>query len=687
MKILSLKNITGNLDLFNFNYLQFPSNLPNYRDLKPSKNLGSVFNDCHNYIYANEGFLKDKIFHEIVKLLFMKLFDERNSQYRNLKFGITQSEYDGLLSKKTHLFEERLSELFDDVKNEYSKLFTDSKLLLQPLTLAYVVNQLQFISLENTPGDIKGEAFQTFIYRYQRGDRGEFFTPHPVVRLSVNIIGPKPGEKIIDPACGSGGFLINAIDYVESKNKPFNKSEYIRNNITGIEFNPDVALSATLRITFEGGSGSEIQCANSLTNLYDFDEKYDIVLTNPPFGSKGKVDDQHALKNYELGHKWIQKDESSWYQASNILPGETPEILFIERCIKLLKPSGRLAIVLPDGLLQNSSNSYIRNWIRSRAKILGVVSVPQEAFIPYGTGIKTSILFLQKNPSIKKHIFFAKIKKIGYDVKGQTIFKKDHVGKVLIDSNGNQIIDDDIDEIVNFYSNQSKSLRNIYLIPDEEVVDRFDAEYYDPEDKRIIDELKLSGAVPLNDICEIVSNHGFFRKNPEKEINYIAISDVDYRTMQVVSNQTMKVHEAPSRAKNVVKTNDIITAISGASTGTIKHCTALITEDENGYVCTNGFAVLRNIKLINRNYLLAYMRTQIFLRQIKRLMTGHAIPSVSIEDLGKILVPIPTEEDQMIISKSVSCLQGLRRESLKKGIEITLKTEKLISEMLEKIII
>ena len=148
-----------------------------------------------------------------------------------------------------------------------------------------------------------------------------------------------------------------------------------------------------------------------------FENAFDIVLTNPPFGSKGKVEDQQLLKSYLLARRWNNTQNGVWKATRNVLQGQSPEILFIEKSLKLLRPGGRMAIVLPDGLLQNISNSHIRFWIRSQAKVLGVVSIPQEAFVPYGTGIKTSLLLLQKLPSNTGKVFMARIQKIGYDVK------------------------------------------------------------------------------------------------------------------------------------------------------------------------------------------------------------------------------------------------------------------------------
>jgi type I restriction enzyme M protein len=663
-----------------------PATLPRPHELCPATNLSAVFDECHNYIYANEGLLKDKIFHEIVKLLIMKLYDEQNNAKRGLQFGITSSEYRNILANRPNDFEPRIRKLFDTVRSKYGSLFSDDALKLKPLTLAYIVGRLQYISLAQTPGDVKGEAFQAFIYRHQRGDRGEFFTPHPIVRLAVEMIAPRPNEKIIDPACGSGGFLIQAISYICRNYPNIDKPTYVRERICGIEFNPDVALSAMIRLAFEGGAGTEIICANALVENEQFNNAFDIVLTNPPFGSKGKIEDQRILKSYLLARKWNRTSNDEWEVTRSVLAGQSPEILFIEKCLKLLRPGGRMAIVLPDGLLQNVSNSHVRFWIRSQAKVLGVVSIPQEAFVPYGTGIKTSLLLLQKLPAIANRVFMAQIQKIGYDVKGQPVYKRDESGKFVRTSAGLPVIDDDVDEIARAYhrlqnGNFEFESDTIYSVPEKMLNARLDVEHYHPKDRKLLEHLQANGAKPLGEIADILNETDDFRLASNGDIRYIAISDVDARTMQVVSQQIIKPHEAPSRATYRVRQGDIITAISGASTGTPRHATALITEDEDGAICSNGFAVLRNIHGVEPLFLLAYMRTEYYLRQVRRLMTGHAIPAISIDDLAKVLVPVPPVEIQKKIADEIAIILAMRKEALKTGERVVKETESFIGQL------
>mgnify|MGYP001579649021 CR=1 FL=1 len=662
----------------------FPNQLPTFDKLQPSHNLLAIFDDCHNYIYANEGLLKEKIFHEMVKLLVMKLHDEQTNYEGNLQFGITAYEYKCLLSDMPSSFNDRINYLFDSIKDKYKNLFTDNKLKLKSLTLANIIGRLQHINLTRTPGDIKGEAFQSFVYRHQRGDRGEFFTPYPIVKLAVEMIDPQPHEKLIDPACGSGGFLIQAISYVLQNNPDFSKSDYVKNCIQGIEFNPDIALSATLRIIFEGGLGKEITCSNTLSTDY-LDESFDIILTNPPFGNKGKIEDPNILNSYILAHKWNKSAKDEWRPTKTLINGQSPDVLFTEKCLRLLKPNGRMAIVLPDGLLQNITNSYIRYWIRSQAKVLGVVSIPQEAFAPYGTGIKTSLLLLQKLPSTdRSKCFMAIMQKMGYDVKGQVIYKRDERGKLIKTISGSYIVDDDVGKISTAYSefinlgNTSQD-KEIYTVPIELLNSRLDVEHYKPVDLEMIEQLRNIGAKTLCEIADIVTETDDFRLIPDSDVRYIAISDVDSKTMQVINQQIIKAYEAPSRATYRVCKDDIITATSGASTGTPRQATALITEDEDGAICSNGFAVIRNIRDIEPMFLLAYMRTEFYFRQVRRLMTGHAIPSISLDDLSKVLIPVPSNQEQKKIAESVLQILAMRKESRKIGDKVVSEVEELIN--------
>jgi len=441
--------------------------------LKPASDLKTRFDEIHNYLYANEGFLKEKLFGEIIKLIFMKIVDEKSPR-NEVWFWISEREYEELLETGiSESFMQRIQRLWSETKRFYSEI--DGDLLLKPLSIAEIVRRLQEISFMKTRDDVKGTAFQTFIHENMRGDRGEFFTPQPAIELAVEMLNPDYHESVIDPACGTGRFLIWTMEHVKKRYNLDARgiADYAKAHIAGIDINPDLVKVAKMyMVLFEDGY-SNIFSANSLLPFDELEEiakdfgvpksvrpepnKFDIILTNPPFGTKGKIKDHKILKQFDLAHKWkYDKKQKKWIKTSQLLKEQVPEILFIERCWQLLRPYGRMAIVLPDGILTNATLGYVRQWIMDHARILAVVSLPQETFVPYGAGTKASVLFIQKVPEEKLKelnregypIFMAVAEKIGYDVRGRPIFKRDEEGNIIKDEYGEPIIDTDVPEIV-----------------------------------------------------------------------------------------------------------------------------------------------------------------------------------------------------------------------------------------------
>lgn len=471
--------------------------LPEKKDLKPAPELRSVFETCHNYIYANEGLLKEKVFNEVLKLIFIKMVDEKRISAK-CEFGITTDEEEEIKEGKPSAFTERILKLFEEVKSRYSDVFDQNERInLKPITLAFVVSQLQEYSLIETKADVKGIAFQTFVYAHQRGERGEFFTPHPIVELAVEMLDPKDDEKFIDPACGSAGFLVNGMNYVKEKfikERPEKKSkaneflkEYAHAHIAGIDINPDLAKVAKMHMILYDDGHTGIFSANALLPLNEMisisektgvprslrphPDSFDILMTNPPFGSKGKVTDKRILKQFELGYKWKQdKNTGKWLKTPALQNGQVPDILFIERCLQLLKDGGRMAIVLPDGNLNNSSLGYVREFIQQKSRILAVVSMPVGTFMHAGVNPKTSVLFLQKLNEkelnkLKKDnypIFMVVVEKVGYDLNSKTpkiMYKKDEQGEIIKDEQGDPIIDTDIFDIIDAFNNFKRKYR------------------------------------------------------------------------------------------------------------------------------------------------------------------------------------------------------------------------------------
>lgn len=628
------------------------------------------FEDIHNYLYANDGLSEQQVLEEIVKILFIKFYNEQREKN---SFYISDSESHKINSGKDQSsFRNRINQLFEETKQKYDTYF-DSKdrLKLSIQSLAFVVKKLQVINFKNSKNDANGLAFQKFLGRHAKGGRGQFFTPDPIIDFCVEIIQPKPDEKIIDPACGTGGFLFSSLRYMRENYKNIDIQNYVQNNIFGIEINSRISQIAKIKFLIECNTDPNILCSDALidikklnlkykqqVNLTNLESYFDVILTNPPFGTRGKITNYELLSKYELGHKW-NKYGKDYIISNNVLKGQVPEILFIERCLQLLRPSGRLGIVLPNGHFENSSLEYLRRYIKDKANILGVVLLPQETFIPYGTGVKASLLFLQKkNDDVinRKQVFFSKIIKTGYagNKNGSPVHKKDKYGRVIVE-NGQKIIDEDFSKAVYDYNQFLKtfSIRSekSFSISSSQLNSRFDYNYYSPENRKLIANLIKLKSVRLCEMAEIVKNKSKRIKQNEI-VEYVELSDIYTKSFEIINSTTLPANDLPSRASYELKTGDIITAVAGNSIGTCKHATAYVTKEFNKAICTNGFRVLRNFK-INPFYLLYYFQSDLFLKQVFMHRTGAAIPALSNDDFSNILIYIPSQNEINKISSII----------------------------------
>lgn len=641
--------------------------------LKSEDNLLRRFEEIHDFIYANDGLTPQQTLNEFLKVLFIKIFDENNKREC---FYVTSDEL-----KNGGAFIERITSLFEETKKEYIDIFdSDEKIKLSVSCLSFVVNKLQNISLSDSSYDSKGLAFQKFISHKEKEGKGQFFTPEQVVDLCVKIIDPKSHETIIDPCGGSGGFTYAAYKHMLSNDVNADKKELISHHIFGIDINKEISKIAKMKFLLECNVKSNIYCHNSLDDIdniklvlsernENIKDGFDIVLTNPPFGSAGKIIDSQVLSRFDLGYKWSFVGHT-FQKSKKIMNGQPTEILFVERCLDLLKEGGRMGIVLPNGHFENPSLDYLRDYIKRRSKILGVVNLPTETFIPFGTGVKTSLLFLEKNSNIKDtvyHIFFGKVKNIGYqgNKNGTVIYKKDSQGSIVCNSDGKFVVDEDLSIVESdfkyFKKNGNILTDNSFCIENTKLIDRLDYNFYSPSNQALLKKLE-SQSMRLGDLVEIVNVKSPKLKDKLSEVEYVELSDVNTHSFEIINSTTCAVHELPSRASYELRENDIITAMAGSSVGTRKHATALVSSIYDGAICTNGFRILRNPK-INLYYLLYYLHSDLFLNQMMMYRTGAAIPSVSESDLQNVLIYIPDEDTINNIGQQMEKSFRLRQES------------------------
>lgn len=429
------------------------------RDLKRPSNLKAVFRDIRNHLAGNvTGITRDEaLAQEIINVLFCKIYDETNTgQDEMVTFRCGLNEPPKEVRK-------RIADLFEKkVRAEYADVF-DAKdaISLDAASLAYVVGELQNYCIVEADRDAVGEAFEVFIGPALRGGEGQFFTPRNVVKMVVEILDPEAGETILDPACGSGGFLIVALEHVWRKIENLagqkgwsavqldrKKREVASKYFRGIDKDLFLAKVTKAYMAVIGDGRGGVFCDHSLLPPSEWKvqtsssvalQSFDVVLTNPPFGAQIKIKGDALLSQYELGVKWKKNRATGRSEKTTALcEHQPPQLLFLERCLQLLKPGGRLGIVLPESILGNPSYEYIVTFLLNSAKVLGVITLPEALFKTSGKGgthTKTCVLFLEKRSQPEPYdIFMADVKWCGHDSRGNPTIRKSETGEyVLLD--------------------------------------------------------------------------------------------------------------------------------------------------------------------------------------------------------------------------------------------------------------
>lgn len=430
---------------------------------------------CHNIIRNNDKLSPEAAFDEISKILFIKIRYERSNteaqifsaeEFKKAKKSYEQYKPKGGIEFYQFLFEQTKADFKDD------DLFEDSEIIrVRENSFEAIVEELEIYNLSTTSDDVKGIAFEQFLGRTFRGELGQFFTPRTIVDFMVEVLDPQEGEIICDPCCGSGGFLIKAFEYVRSKieneihlAKEKIKEQYydaayekmsekkkaevdekvndlfallneeldINNSksrlrelsydcIFGTDANPRMSRTAKMNMIMHGDGHGGVHHNDGLLNVNGiFENRFDVILTNPPFGARvekslkiteaDKYTDEERIKKYKK--RYDTPDNPAYTNAlkqvndnigTSLLDlyetgsmSTLTEVLFIERCLNLLKPGGRMGIVLPEGVLNNTNLQKIREYVESKAKIILITSIPQDVFIASGATVKPSLLFFKK---------------------------------------------------------------------------------------------------------------------------------------------------------------------------------------------------------------------------------------------------------------------------------------------------
>ena len=388
------------------------------------RELTNRFKKAHQSLWAGGELNPSDAFDELDKLIFCKIWDERQTPkgepYAFQTFDIekpknaTQKEIDAIEQQITTDLAKRIFALYEKGRNRDKEVFKDN-IRLTPQRIRTVVSYLQGANLSETDLDSKGKAFETFMGSYFRGDFGQYFTPRNIVEFIVGALPIDNYSKVLDTSCGSGGFLLYALDKVRRHaGKYYDKGtngyysywhDFASKKLFGIEINEQIARTAKMNMIIHDDGHTNVVSSDGLLRDNVIRERtentgfeygtFDVIITNPPFGSTVRQTEKAYLHQYSLGNRdvdWLDTKNSGVKQRDS----QSTEVLFIEQDWNFLREGGYLAIVIPDGILTNSSLQYVRDSIEEWFRIVAVISLPQDAFKANGAGVKSSVLFLKK---------------------------------------------------------------------------------------------------------------------------------------------------------------------------------------------------------------------------------------------------------------------------------------------------
>lgn len=612
--------------------------------------LYKVINNCKDIIEKKGLIRTDQSFREMTKILLVKMFEERRvreGKGQN-RFILEYIKATAKINKEKEL--DAFKRLFSEAKSAYPNIYTDTDESIKindNECIKGVIKNLETWSFLGTGDDIKGAVYEIFLKSTLRGDFDQYFTPREIVDFMVKYADPNIGDIILDPACGSGGFLIQAFLYVNQKivNSPFSEVESKKkyNNLIdkclwGNEADEDLQVLAKINLIMHGDGYNNIYQGDTLKTDKLLENYYDIIMTNPPFTIKYEFED--ILSNYELG---LEKKS------------EELDILFVEKCIKCLKPGRDLYIILPEGLLNNKSYIDFRIWLLSKVYLLAVISLPEGAFIPFGQSVsKTCILCVRKKDGTStnkpEYIFLGNAKEIGYETgkRNYKIKSENDLQEFLIQS---QLYFDDIHTTSN--GGECGWIKQEFITNL-----RIDANYL----LNILDKEKLqknfNNLIKLSEVCYV--ENIACKPKQDSYYYYLEVPDISPNTGLISNIRYVKGNEISSD-RYIFHGGDILFTRINTRKNRITIIPDMI---EEGLVSEEVYI----LKLKDNNYikyktvLCSLLQSDMVKNQIVRLSTGSSSSRARVhynDLLEYVYVPVPDEDFQENINDTyISILNG-----------------------------
>jgi type I restriction enzyme M protein len=634
----------------------------------PSDSLIDIFSRIEDILHQ-ASFDHEKRYEIILQLLLTKIFDEHAYETRpNEPLGVQDYSAIGINSelafnKFAKIVERAISYYEKHLPNKVSK-----SLYIPHETLADILKIIAPIRIIHSKRDVIQTFYMKFAKDLYKWDLAQYFTPTTVTDFIVDVLNPQFGEHVCDPACGSADFLIAAFRIGRKYNPGYADS------VWGIDNSANAVQISVLNMLLNGDGKTNIKKDDSLLNVNKYQDKYDILVCNPPFGTKIIEKRTEVLRNFELGREMHIKD-GNLIVSDNAVMVQESGLLFVEVCVKQVKPGGRIGIILPNGYLGNRSPRYrmFREWLFRRSRVVGIVSFPRFTFKTSGADVSASVIFLEKRkdalvklPKDDYSVFIEMIEKVGWDAgnkKAAPVYVRDNEhGTILISEDGIPVIDSDFPEALTRIFN-SDSCANFHWLADNRLQDSkvdswaipvseilkdpdltLDPKRYCQKVITLRKKLHTKGHFTLGSIVDFLPEKKTYdgkaiKISNSKLYNYVEIQDIGYGEYYVTE---LRGWQLPSRARHFAEEGDIY---FGSIWGSVaKWC--YIGKNQDNIVITNGCHRCR-IKKEHEEHLLdliCYMNSEGWQTQMRSFARGSdGLAEISVEDASKIFVPIITD--------------------------------------------
>lgn len=611
------------------------------------RNMSKAFRDSQG------GSLLER-FEEISKLLFCKLYDEQHNH--GLAFG-----------SFSRLFEldkiyESLVSLFAQAKKAHPNVFVNGRAALcdDKKAIAQVALILQRYQLSNIRTDIKGKVYEELVKNtFDKSENQQFFTPRHLVNFLIELLDPQPDQSICDPACGSGGFLIAALEHLQRQHPHLDLTSYCRRHMLGAEIDSRMVWIAQMNLIMHGGHHDAIRYlpgGGSLSRTPEVqtalpEASFDLIITNPPFGSD--FDQKRDLEQFELGHGKKSRRRG---------------ILFLEKCLRLLKPGGRLAIVLEESILNNGSGEDVRRLLLRQGVVENIISLPDTTFMPYAT-VKTSVLIVRKKRSADETqpgILMCNIEQVGFGPNGDPLYSNER------DAKGKLMLLSDLPEAFTVWKEfQSKGRlmhpTERYFVSNasiRELEQRLDTLFHHPA-KESAQQLLAKAKYPLHRIGEVVTM-----------LNQMVVPQYDYpdEMVRYIGLANIRPHEGSyfvsevlgEKLKSAVKRFEPESVIFAKLRPELRKVVFIPSDEEAGFASSECF-IFKATPRILPTYLALMLRSDLIYGQIIFQVTGLGRPRIGRTELLSAKIPLPPLDKQRELVKALEASESNKLALLEKS--------------------